>query len=46
MTPKVLNLVNWLVRGGIETWLLRMLRAVDRAQCQMDVCCKGATSAT
>ena len=38
---KVLHVVNWLVRGGIETWLLRMLSTVDRAECQMDVCCKG-----
>ena len=41
--PKVLHLINSLVRGGIEKWLLSMLRAVPRSECAMDVCCKGSS---
>lgn len=40
--PRVLHLIHSLSRGGIEVWLLSMLRAVSRAECEMDVCCKGA----
>ena len=39
---RVLHLIHWLVRGGIETWLLSMLRAVPRDECVMDFVCKGA----
>ena len=38
---RVLHLITSLNRGGIETWLLSMLREIPRSKCQMDVCCKG-----
>src|SRR5437773_1351676 len=41
---KVLHLITSLTRGGIETWLLSMLRAVPRAICEMDFCCKGSAT--
>jgi glycosyltransferase EpsF len=40
---KILHLIHSLTRGGIEMWLLSMLRTVSRAECAMDVCCKGRT---
>ena len=39
--PKVLHLINSLNRGGIEMWLLSMLRQIPRNQYEMDFCCKG-----
>jgi glycosyltransferase involved in cell wall biosynthesis len=39
--PKVLHLIHSLNRGGLENWLISMLREVSRSQCEMDVCCKG-----
>jgi len=39
--PKVLHLITWLQPGGIERWLLEMLRQIPQAECAMDVCCKG-----
>jgi glycosyltransferase EpsF len=38
---KVLMLINWLNRGGIETWLVDLLRYVDRSRIIMDIACKG-----
>ena len=39
--PRILHLVHWLNRGGIEMWLLEMIRQVGRKSFVMDVCCKG-----
>jgi glycosyltransferase EpsF len=39
---RVLHVITSFNRGGIETWLLSMLREIPRSKCQMDVCCKGA----
>jgi glycosyltransferase EpsF len=39
--PRILHLVTHLERGGIEMWLLSMLRRIPRAECQMDFVCKG-----
>ncbi len=39
---KVLHLITWLNRGGIERWLLTMLGEMSRDECQMDVCCRGS----
>ncbi len=41
---RVLHLVHWLNRGGIETWLLAMMRQASRESLEMDVCCKGPQS--
>ncbi len=38
---KVLHIITNFNRGGIETWLISMLRAIPRSQCQIDFCCKG-----
>ncbi len=43
MARKVLHLVTTLNPGGIERWLLDMLRTVDRKRYEMDFCCKGLT---
>jgi glycosyltransferase involved in cell wall biosynthesis len=40
---KVLHLITHLGPGGIERWLLSMLEQIPRAQCLMDICCKGDT---
>lgn len=40
--PRVLHLINWLNPGGIERWLLQLLREVDRERYEMDIACKGA----
>ena len=40
---KILHLVSSLSRGGIEMWLLHMLRTVSREDWEMDVCCKANT---
>lgn len=42
MSMRVLHLITWLVPGGIERWLLSMLRSVNRSHVEMDICCKGA----
>ena len=39
---RVLQLVDSLERGGIETWLLNMLGAVPRTDYIFDICCKGS----
>jgi glycosyltransferase involved in cell wall biosynthesis len=41
MSLRVLHLVHWLNRGGIETWLVDLIRSSDRTVLEMDVCCKG-----
>jgi len=38
---KVLHFVTSLNRGGIENWLMNMLRAIDGNICRMDFLCKG-----
>jgi glycosyltransferase involved in cell wall biosynthesis len=38
---RVLHLITSFNRGGIETWLISMLREIPRGKYQMDVCCKG-----
>lgn len=38
---KVLHLINAFNRGGLESWLLTMLRVIPKDVCRMDVCCKG-----
>lgn len=38
---RILHLITWLHRGGLESWLLRMLEVVPRSLCEMDICCKG-----
>ncbi len=43
---RVLHLITWLNRGGIESWLLSMLGEIDRADCEMDICCKGPNPGT
>jgi glycosyltransferase EpsF len=40
--PRVLHLITHLTRGGVEMWLLSMLREIPRSKCEMDFCCKGA----
>lgn len=39
---KVLHLIHSFNRGGIEKWLISMLRQIPRSQCEMDFCSKGA----
>ena len=39
---RVLHLINAFNPGGIERWLLSMLREIPRHVAEMDVCCKGA----
>jgi len=41
MAIRVLHLVHWLNHGGIENWLLDLIRHTDRNQIEMDVCCRG-----
>jgi glycosyltransferase involved in cell wall biosynthesis len=41
MGVRVLHLVHWLNRGGIENWLVDFLRASDRNELEMDVVCRG-----
>ncbi len=38
---RVLHLINAFNRGGLENWLLTMLRVIPGEACRMDVCCKG-----
>jgi glycosyltransferase EpsF len=37
---RVLHLLTAIGHGGAETWLLNMLRQMDRAECAMDFCLK------
>jgi glycosyltransferase EpsF len=37
---RVLHLLTAIGHGGAETWLLNMLRVMDRAECAMDFCLK------
>jgi glycosyltransferase involved in cell wall biosynthesis len=39
---RVLHVLNWFRRGGLETLLLRILRDYDRSRFHMDACCIGA----
>jgi glycosyltransferase EpsF len=39
--PRVLHLVTSMHRGGIETWLLRMLQELRGSEYVLDICCKG-----
>ncbi|NJR59169.1 MAG: glycosyltransferase family 4 protein [Cyanobacteria bacterium CRU_2_1] len=39
---KILHLIHHFNRGGIENWLLSMLREIPRNRCEMDICCKGS----
>jgi len=39
---RILHIINWFRRGGVETQLLRILRDYDRSRFHMDVCCIGA----
>lgn len=41
MTRRVLHLVHWMNRGGIQIWIMNLLRTVDSKKYQMDICCKG-----
>jgi glycosyltransferase EpsF len=43
---RVLHLVTWLERGGLETWLLDMLRAIPPETVRMDFSCKGPSVGT
>ena len=38
---RVLHLVTWLEMGGLEMWLLSMLKEIPRGAVGMDFCCKG-----
>jgi glycosyltransferase EpsF len=38
---RIIHVIHWLNRGGLETWLLDLLRKSVEAQVVMDVCCKG-----
>lgn len=38
---RILHLVHWMNRGGIETWLLNVVQRVRPGRCRMDICCKG-----
>lgn len=40
---KVLHMITSLNKGGIEVWLMNMLKNISRDECQMDFCCKGAS---
>jgi len=38
---RVLHLIHAFNRGGLERWLLSMLRTIPRDVCAIDICCKG-----
>jgi len=40
---RVLHVVNWLNRGGIECYLMNVLRGAAPAAWRLDFCCKGAS---
>lgn len=39
-TPRILHVVNSLNRGGLETWLIRLLQEIDRNKFSIDICCR------
>lgn len=39
---RVIHVINWLNRGGLESWLMGILRASDKSRFRMDFLCKGA----
>ena len=41
MVIRVLQVINWFRRGGVETQLLQILQNYDRTHFRMDVCCFG-----
>jgi glycosyltransferase involved in cell wall biosynthesis len=43
---RVLHLVTWLEPGGLEMWLLSMLKEIPRGAVGMDFCCKGPSVGT
>jgi glycosyltransferase EpsF len=45
MRPRrVLHLITWLNRGGVESWILTMLGALPRDEWALDVCCQGKST--
>ncbi|MEM9953287.1 MAG: glycosyltransferase [Chloroflexota bacterium] len=40
---RILHLINALDRGGIEMWLVSLLKKIPHNQYIMDVCCRGAS---
>ena len=38
---KILEVINWFRRGGVETQLLQILRDYDHSRFHIDVCCFG-----
>ena len=38
---RILHVLNWLAQGGVEVYLMNMIRTYDRSRYQMDFCCKG-----
>ena len=38
MMKKVLSLINSMNTGGSETFLMKMMRSIDRSKYQMDFC--------
>lgn len=43
---KILHLVHSLNQGGIENWLISMLREIPRSNYEMNFCCKGTNVGT
>jgi len=43
MAVRVLHILHYLNRGGIENWLLDLAHVFDRRELAMDVCCRGPT---
>jgi glycosyltransferase EpsF len=44
---KVLHIVTWMNRGGIETWLIRFIREAHRlGEFQVDILCRAEQSGT
>lgn len=41
MAVRVLHLVHWMNRGGIEMWIMYLLRTIDTSKYHIDICCKG-----
>lgn len=41
MAIRVLHMVYYLERGGIENWLLDFCRVADPTELQMEICCRG-----
>lgn len=38
---RVLHVITWLNKGGVEAWLMRILSNIPRDRCAMDFACKG-----